>query len=188
MEAYGLEPAEVHRGEGTMILPYSGKAPNIHPSVFMAPGVHIVGDVAIGQDSSIWFNSVVRGDVNSVRIGERTNIQDGCILHVTHETGSLTIGDDVTVGHGAILHGCTLARLCLIGMGAIILDNAEINSYTLVAAGAMVRTRAKFPEGVLLAGVPARVVRDLTDDERTMIEQSSRWYVEYAREYRQQFA
>ncbi len=186
MEEARLASAEIFGGKRAVIMRYQGKAPEIHPSVFIAPGTHVVGDVAIGKDSSVWFNSVVRGDVNSVRIGERTNIQDGCVLHVTHETGSLTIGDDVTVGHGAILHGCTLGRMCLIGMGAIILDNAEINSYTLVAAGAMVRMRAKFPEGVLLAGVPARIVRELTPDERSMIEQSSRWYMEYAREYRQQ--
>jgi carbonic anhydrase/acetyltransferase-like protein (isoleucine patch superfamily) len=165
---------------------YLKKIPTIHPSVFIAPGVQIIGDVTIGKDSGVWFNSVIRGDVNSVSIGERTNIQDGCVLHVTHETGRLVIGDDVTVGHGAILHGCELAGMCLVGMGAIILDNAKINSYTLVAAGAMVRTQALFPEGVLIAGVPARVVRELTPDERTMIEGSARWYVGYAQEYRKQ--
>jgi len=171
-----------------MIHSYGNNAPKIHPSVFIAPGVHIIGEVTIGKDSSIWFNSVIRGDINSVTIGERTNIQDGCILHVTHETGSLKIGDDVTIGHGAILHGCELSDSCLVGMGAIILDNAKINSYTLVAAGAMVRAQAKFPEGVLLAGVPARVVRELTPEERLVIEQSARWYVDYAREYRQQLS
>ena len=169
-----------------MLQSYNRKAPVVDPSVFLASGVHVIGDVVIGKDSSIWFNAVVRGDVNLIRIGERTNIQDGCVLHVTHETGALRIGNEVTVGHGAILHGCELSHRCLIGMGAIILDNAKINSYTLVAAGAMVRTRAEFPEGVLIAGVPARVVRELTPDERTMIEQSAEWYVGYAREYRQQ--
>lgn len=169
-----------------MLHAYGQKVPNIDPSVFLAPGVHVIGEVVIGKDSSVWFNSVIRGDVNTIDIGERTNIQDGCVLHVTHATGSLKIGNDVTVGHSAILHGCELSHRCLIGMGAIILDNAKINPYTLVAAGAMVRMQAEFPEGVLIAGVPARVIRELTPDERTMIEQSAQWYVGYAREYRKQ--
>lgn len=171
-----------------MIIKYRNTLPIIDPSVYIAPGAHCIGDVTIGKDSSVWFNAVVRGDVNAIAIGERTNIQDASVLHVSHDTGALRIGNDVTIGHGAVLHGCTLADLCLIGIGAIVLDNARINSYTLVAAGAMVRTGAVFPEGVLVAGVPAKIVREVTSEERELIKQSAIWYVGYAREYRQQLS
>jgi len=167
-----------------MLMPYRGITPKIDGSVFVAGGVVIIGDVEIGPEANVWFNAVIRGDVNTIRIGGRTNIQDGCILHVTNDTAPLTIGSEVTVGHGAILHGCTVADRALIGMGAIVLDNAKINSYTLVAAGALVRSGAEFPEGVLVAGMPAKVMRPLTAAERAMIEESARHYVEYAGHYR----
>ena len=169
-----------------MIHPYRGVRPALHASVYAAESAEIIGDVEIGADSSIWFHTVVRGDVNTIRIGERTNIQDGCVLHVRGETGPLVIGSDVTVGHGAIVHACLVGSHCLVGMGAIILDNAEINPYTLVAAGAVVREGARFPGGVLVAGVPAKIVRELTPDERTMIDESARSYVAYARTYKGQ--
>ncbi len=158
--------------------------PDIDASVFVADGAQIVGNVRLGKDCSVWFNAVIRGDVNHVKIGERTNIQDGCLLHVTHEEYSLTIGSDVTVGHGAILHGCTVNNYCLIGMGSIILDNAQIGPYALVAAGSVVREQTVIPEGVLAAGVPAKVVRNLSDDERKRLEQSALNYVGYAQTYR----
>ena len=167
-----------------MIHTYRGIVPTIHPTVFLVDSAEIIGDVHIGKESSVWYNAVVRGDVNSIRIGERTNIQDGCLLHVRHRTSPLIIGSNVTLGHGAIVHGCTIHDTCLIGMGAIILDNAIINSYTLVAAGAVVRNDSEIPEGVLVAGVPARVVRPLTGGERTMIEESALHYVEYVKTYR----
>lgn len=171
-----------------MIRPYRGLTPVLHPSAYAAGSAEIIGDVEIGADASIWFNAVIRGDVNSIRIGERTNVQDGCVLHVQSgsASGALTIGDDVTLGHGAIVHGCVIRERCLIGMGAIVLDNAEINPYTLVAAGAVVRTGSRIPGGVLVAGVPAKIVRDLTPEERTMIEESALNYVGYARTYREQ--
>ncbi len=169
-----------------MIRPYQGVSPVLHASVYAAESAEIIGDVAIGAESSVWFHTVVRGDVNTIRIGQRTNVQDGCVLHVRGETGPLVIGSDVTLGHGAIVHACTVGDHCLIGMGAIVLDNAEINPYTLVAAGAVVRTSARFPGGVLVAGVPAKIVRDLTPEERTMIEESARSYVAYARTYKGQ--
>ncbi len=156
-----------------MILPYRGVSPRIHPGVFVAPSADIIGDVTIGPGSSVWFQALIRGDVNTIRIGERTNIQDGCLLHVQHERCDLVIGSGVTLGHGVIAHGCRIRDHVLVGMGAIILDNAEINSYTLVAAGAVVRNSTVIPGGVLVAGVPARVVRELTADERRLIEESA---------------
>jgi carbonic anhydrase/acetyltransferase-like protein (isoleucine patch superfamily) len=167
-----------------MIHPYRGITPTIDPSVYLVNSAEIIGDVAIGKDSSVWYNTVIRGDVNVIRIGERTNVQDGCLLHVTHEKFPLLIGSDVTLGHGAIVHGCRIGDTCLIGMGAIVLDNATINSYTLVAAGAVVLGGTAVPGGVLVAGVPAKVMRDLTDEERTMIERSARSYVETVRSCR----
>ncbi len=166
-----------------MIVPYAKTVPVIDPSVFIAPGAHVIGDVVIGRGSSVWFNAVIRGDINTVRIGERTNIQDGAVLHVTHDTGPLRIGSDVTIGHNAIVHACTVGNFCLIGMGAILLDNATINSYTLVAAGAVVRMGMNVPEGVLVAGVPARVVRNLTPEERESIRRSAEMYAGYAQQY-----
>jgi len=167
-----------------MIHPYRGIVPKLHPTVYIVDSAEIIGDVDIGKDSSVWYNAVIRGDVNYIRIGERTNIQDGCLLHVRHEKYPLIIGSNVTMGHGAIAHACTINDYCLIGMGAIVLDNAKINSYTLVAAGAIVLNDAIIPEGVLVAGVPAKVMRRLTDQERTMLEESAQNYVDYVKTYK----
>ena len=186
MEALQLEPAARGEGEIEVIHAYRGRMPKLHPSVFAAASAEIIGDVSIGKDSSVWFNTVIRGDVNYIRIGERTNIQDGCLLHVRHERYPLIIGDNVTMGHGAIAHACTIGGHCLIGMGAIILDNAKINSYTLVAAGAVVLQDTVLPEGVLVAGLPAKVIRPLTPGERTMLEESAQNYVDYVKTYKDQ--
>jgi carbonic anhydrase/acetyltransferase-like protein (isoleucine patch superfamily) len=167
-----------------VIHAYRGISPKLHPTVFAVESAQIIGDVEIGKDSSIWYNAVIRGDVNTIRIGERTNIQDGCLLHVRHKQFPLHIGNNVTMGHGAIAHACTIGDTCLIGMGAIVLDNAKINSYTLVAAGAVVLNNTVVPEGVLVAGVPAKVVRPLTQQERTMLEESAQNYVDYVKTYR----
>jgi len=167
-----------------MIHAYNGIRPRIHPSVFVAEGAQIIGDVEIGRDSSVWFNTVIRGDVHFIRIGERTNIQDGCVLHVTHDTYPLVVGSDVTVGHGAVLHAATLKDRCLIGMGAIILDDATVGSDSLVAAGSLVMEHFQVPEGSLVAGVPARVKRMLTEEEREGIAQSARNYMDYVNSYR----
>lgn len=165
------------------IITYQGITPRIHPSVFIAPGARIIGDVELGKGSSVWFNAVIRGDVNRIRVGENVNVQDLCILHVTHKKYSLTIGSNVTIGHGAILHGCTISDAVLIGMGAIVLDAAVIGKNSLIAAGSVVREGMNVPEGVLVAGVPARVVRDLRDDERAQLEQSAMNYIQYVRSY-----
>jgi gamma-carbonic anhydrase len=168
-----------------MIIPYKGITPRIHPSAFVAEGAQIIGDVEIGADSSVWFNTVIRGDVHYIRIGERTNVQDNCVLHVTRDTYPLVIGSDVTVGHGAILHACTIKDRCLIGLGAKILDDATVGPYALVAAGSLVLEHFEVPEGALVAGVPARVKRMLTEEERKQLVQSAQNYVRYVKAYRE---
>lgn len=167
------------------ILPYDGNRPTIDQTVFLADGVRIVGDVTIGGDSSVWYNAVIRGDIHYVRIGRETNIQDLSVLHVTHETHPLEIGDQVTVGHGATLHGCTLRDRCLVGMGAIVLDGALVDEQAMVAAGAVVPPRMTVPSGSLVAGVPARVIRELTEKELAEFAASADRYVNYARKQRQ---
>jgi len=167
------------------VLSYRGIVPQIHESVFLAEGARIIGDVTIGKDSSVWFNSVVRGDVHRIRIGERTNIQDNCVLHVTHQQYGLSIGNNVTVGHSVVLHGCTVGDYCVIGMGAIVLDNAFVNSRSFVAAGALVPENFVVPQETLVAGVPAKVRRALTADELKFLEQSAQNYVGYVKTYRE---
>lgn len=165
------------------LLTFSDYRPSVHASVFVATNASVIGRVDIGKDSSIWYNVVARGDINFIRIGERTNLQDATVLHVTHEL-PVIIGDDVTVGHRAIIHGCTVGNGSLVGMGAILLDGVEVGPQALVAAGAVVREGFTIPDGTLAAGIPARVVRDLTAGERAHILASARHYVEYARQHR----
>ena len=150
----------------------------------MADGARLIGDVEIGAGSSIWFNAVVRGDVCPIRIGQLTNVQDNCTLHVTHDIGPLNIGNRVTIGHGAVLHACTVEDQVLIGMGAILLDKSVIESGSLVAAGSLVRTGFRVPAGMLVAGVPAVVKRPLTEAERKNVEQSPDNYARYVATYR----
>ena len=186
MEAERMGSSALYGEVGWMLHAYRGILPKLHPSVFAVDSAQIIGDVTIGADSSVWYNAVIRGDVNYIRIGERTNIQDGCLLHVRHEQFPLIIASNVTLGHGAIAHACRIEEYCLIGMGAVILDNALIRNYTLVAAGAVVRNNAEFPEGVLVGGVPAKVIRQLTREERRSLEQSAENYVGYVKTYREQ--
>jgi gamma-carbonic anhydrase len=167
-----------------MIYPYKGKYPIIHPTALIAEHSTILGDVVIGEDASVWFGAVIRGDVNSIRIGARTNIQDNSMLHVTWDQFALNIGADVTIGHSAVLHGCTILDCALIGMGAIILDGAVVQSESLVGAGSLVRQGFVVPEGMLVGGVPARVLRPLTSAEREGIRESAEHYVMYKAEYR----
>ncbi|MBI2418582.1 MAG: gamma carbonic anhydrase family protein [Ignavibacteriales bacterium] len=163
-----------------IIIPFDGVAPEIEDSVFLAPYVSIIGDVKIGELSSVWFNSVIRGDVNYIRIGKKTNIQDGSILHVSGGTSPLNIGDGVTVGHKACLHGCTVRDFSLIGIGSTVLDNAIVEKNAMVAAGAVVRPGFVVPTGKLAAGVPAKIVRDLTQAEMDYFAVSAEHYAEYA--------
>ncbi len=168
-----------------MILKYKDTYPEIADTCFIAEDADIIGDVKIGMNSSIWFKTVVRGDVNFITIGKNTNIQDSSVLHVTTETHPLIIGNDVTAGHRVILHGCTIKDRVLIGMGSILLDGAVIESDTLVAAGSVVTQNCHIPYGKLVMGTPARIKRDLTEEEINSIKQSSVNYVKYSKIYRQ---
>lgn len=166
-----------------LIKPYKGIHPKIHPTVFVVETAVIIGDVEIGEYSSIWFNAVVRGDVHYIRIGDRTNIQDLCMLHVTKDTHPLILGNDITVGHSVTLHGCTIKDRCLIGMGTTILDGAVVGEDCIIGAGALVTEGAVIPPGTLAVGMPARPKRDLTEKEIARIRQSAQNYIDYARTY-----
>ena len=166
-----------------LIKPYKGVHPKIHPTVFVVETAVIIGDVEIGEYSSIWFNAVVRGDVHYIRIGDRTNIQDLCMLHVTKDTHPLILGNDITVGHSVTLHGCTIKDRCLIGMGTTILDGAVVGEDCIIGAGALVTEGAVIPPGTLAVGMPAKPKRDLTEKEIARIRQSAQNYIDYARTY-----
>jgi carbonic anhydrase/acetyltransferase-like protein (isoleucine patch superfamily) len=166
-----------------LILPYAGSSPVIDPSAWIAPGVVIVGDVRIGPESSVWFGCVVRGDVHWIRIGSRTNVQDGSVVHVTRGLAPVTIGDDVTIAHSATVHGCAIGDRVLVGMGATILDPARVGSDSIVGAGCLVPPGFEVPPGTLVTGVPARVRRELTDGERREIVRTAGNYVGYRLEY-----
>lgn len=168
-----------------MIDSFQGNIPKFPSSVFIAPSADVIGDVEIGAFSSIWFGSVVRGDVHYIRIGERTNIQDLSMLHVTRKTHPLVIGNDVTVGHSVTLHGCTIHDRVLIGMGAIVLDGVVVSKGSIIGAGSIVTEGTEIPSGVLAFGAPARVKRDLKEEERAFLEASARHYVELAKIYRE---
>ena len=167
-----------------MIRPYQDKHPRIHPTAFVEESAQVIGDVEIGEHTSVWFNTVIRGDVHYIRIGARTNIQDLSMLHVTKGQCPLVIGDEVTVAHQVTLHGCTVHDRCLIGMGATVLDRAEIQSGALVAAGALVPPGMTVPSGMLAMGAPAKVTRPLRDSERSFVAESAQNYMEYAASYR----
>jgi carbonic anhydrase/acetyltransferase-like protein (isoleucine patch superfamily) len=167
-----------------IVKSYKGKTPRLAPDVFVAQGAVIVGDVTIGAGSSIWYNTVVRGDVGSVTIGKNTNIQDLCMLHMTTDVSDLIIGDEVTVGHRVVLHGCTIEDRCLIGMGAVILDNAVIGAGSVVASGAVVTERAVIPPNSLVVGMPARVKKTLAQGELSPSARIARHYLGLAREHK----
>jgi carbonic anhydrase/acetyltransferase-like protein (isoleucine patch superfamily) len=158
--------------------------PRIADDVFLADHVAVIGDVEIGAGSSIWYGTVIRGDVEPIRIGQATSIQDNSVIHVTHEVSGTTVGDRVTVGHNVILHACTVEDECIIGMGAIVLDRSRIGRGCIVGAGALVTPGTDIPPGSMVMGSPARVKRTLTDEERARIASSAAHYVELARTYR----
>jgi gamma-carbonic anhydrase len=166
-----------------MLRELDGVRPQIGQRVFLAETCAVIGDVVIGDDSSIWYSTVVRGDVMAIRIGARSNIQDGTVVHVTGGKFGTVIGDDVTIGHGAIVHACTVEDGCLIGMGSTILDGARIGRGSLVGAGALVTPGTDIPPGSLVLGSPARVKRAVNDKEREQIEYGAAHYVELARVY-----
>lgn len=166
-----------------MIKAYKGVTPTIADTAFIEDTAVIVGDVVIEADSSVWFHSVVRGDVNYIRIGRRTNVQDLSLLHVTHDTYPLILGDDVTVGHHVVLHGCTIQNRVLIGMGAVLMDGVVVGDDCIIGAGALVTEHTKIPPGSLVIGSPARVKRPLREAELSWLKESARNYVRYARDY-----
>jgi len=170
------------------IFPYKNKSPRIASSALVLPGADVIGDVEIGDDASIWFGTVIRGDVNFIRIGDETNIQDRCVVHVTVEKHPTVIGDRVTVGHGVILHGCRVEDTCLIGIGSIVLDAAVIGRQSFVAAGSLVTPRTVIPPGSLVMGRPAAVKRPLTPAEIDDLAESAKRYVKYAAGYREYLA
>lgn len=161
------------------LFPYLDTFPKLDANVFTASGSKIIGDVEIGKNSSVWYNSVVRGDVNYVRIGEMTNVQDCSMLHVTNKRFPLVIGNKVTIGHSVSLHGCTLMDKCLIGIGAVVLDGAVVEENSMIAAGALVKPGFVIPSGKLVAGVPGKVIRDLNEDEILDINRSAERYSNY---------
>jgi carbonic anhydrase/acetyltransferase-like protein (isoleucine patch superfamily) len=166
-----------------MILPYRKIWPKIHETAFIAPSADVIGDVEVGANSSVWFQCVLRGDVNWIRIGSRTNVQDHSMLHVTRKKYPLLIGDEVTIGHRVLLHGCTLRNRILVGMGAIIMDDAEIGDECIIGAGTLVTQRMKVPPRSLVVGSPGKVIRSLKPDELAFLSKSAANYVGDTVEY-----
>ena len=173
-------------GDNARIITFKGITPKIHSSVFLCEGVKIIGDVEIGEDSSVWYNTVIRGDVNYIRIGKRTNIQDLSMLHVTNDLYPLIIGNNVLVAHSVTLHGAVIHDNCMIGMGALLLDGSEIQSNSIVAAGAVIREGFTVPKGTLAAGVPAKIIRELTEEELGRINFGVENYLNYVKMYRKE--
>lgn len=167
-----------------MIHAFEGKRPVVEATAFVHSSAHVVGDVVIGAQASIWFNAVVRGDVHPVRIGARSNLQDQMVVHVSGGRHPTVIGDDVTAGHGVILHGCIIGDRCLIGIGAVVLDAAVIENDCMIGAGSLVTPRTRIPAGHLALGRPAKAVRRLTPEELEQLRQSAARYVGYADRYR----
>jgi carbonic anhydrase/acetyltransferase-like protein (isoleucine patch superfamily) len=166
-----------------ILRPFGGKTPIVHPSAFVGDGAVVLGDVEVGAGASIWFGCVVRGDVNFIRIGARTNVQDLSVLHVTSKTHPTVVGDEVTVGHRVVLHGCTIKDRCLVGIGAVVMDGAVVGPEAVIGAGALVPPGMVVPPRTLVMGSPAKVKRDLTVEELEALRRSADNYVEYAARY-----
>jgi len=166
-----------------MIQEFINRTPVVDESNFIAENAAVIGDVHLGRDSSVWFSATVRGDVHRIRIGNRSNIQDNAVVHVTHHSAPTTIGDNVTVGHSAVIHGCTVRDRVLVGMGAIILDHADIGSDSIIGAGALITGGVKVPPRSLVLGLPAKVIRPLTDEEVASIMDYANNYVRYKNVY-----
>ncbi|RSK45843.1 gamma carbonic anhydrase family protein [Hymenobacter perfusus] len=163
-----------------LILPVQGKYPEIGPDCYLADNATIVGDVTLGRDCTVWFNAVVRGDVNSIRVGDQTNIQDGAVIHCTYQKAATIIGSRVSIGHKAIVHGCTVEDDVLIGMGAIVMDQAVVGAGCIIAAGAVVLENTQCESGYLYAGVPARKIKPVSEAQRAGMQQTAANYVMYA--------
>jgi carbonic anhydrase/acetyltransferase-like protein (isoleucine patch superfamily) len=170
------------------ILPHHGKSPAIDPSAFIAPSCDIIGEVEIGAEASIWFQCVIRGDVNWIKVGARTNVQDHSMLHVDRRGFPLSIGEDVTIGHRVMIHGCTIGDRCLVGMGAILMNGVVIGEDSIVGAGALVTEGKTFPPRSLILGTPAKLARELKPEELQYLKKSAENYVGDSREYLEIFA
>ncbi len=166
-----------------MIKEFLGKSPEIHPSAFVVESADIIGDVSMGEESSAWFNVTIRGDVNKITIGDRSNVQDNVCIHVMNQTGPTEIGNEVTIGHGVVIHGCTIKDRVLIGINATILDKAVIESDVIIAAGTLVPPNKTLESGYLYMGSPAKPVRKLSEEEIDSIKKYSQNYVKYSRAY-----
>jgi carbonic anhydrase/acetyltransferase-like protein (isoleucine patch superfamily) len=162
-----------------VLRPYKSVFPTVHPTAFVDASAQVIGDVTLGAESSIWMNVVVRGDVHYIRIGDRSNVQDLTLVHVMYRTHPTVIGNDVTVGHSAVIHGCTVEDRCLIGMGAVLLNGCVIGTGSIVAAGALVPEGMIVPPGSMVMGMPAKVKRPLTEEERDSIQGYADRYVKY---------
>lgn len=167
-----------------MIKDFNGITPKIHETAFVTDDAIVIGDVVIGEDSSVWFGSIVRGDVNYIRIGARTNIQDATVIHVSSKTHPTILGDEITVGHRVTLHGCTVGNGCLVGIGAILMDGVEVGEQSLVGAGTLLTPGTIIPPRSLVIGSPGRVKRELTEDELAFLDRSWRNYTELKKNYR----
>ncbi len=165
------------------ILPYKNINPKISDSVFVAPNAAVIGDVEIGADSSIWFSVTLRGDVNDIKIGARTNIQDGSVVHTTYQVQGTYIGDDVTIGHSAVLHACTIEDMGFVGMQACVMDGAVVESRGMLAAGSLLTPGKIVPSGQLWSGRPAKFMRDMTREELDYLPWSAKHYVNISRDY-----
>ena len=164
----------------TYILPVHGIRPQIGKNAWLAPNATLVGDVQMGDDCTVWFNAVIRGDVNSITIGHQTNIQDGVVIHCTYKKHKTVIGNKVSLGHNAIVHGCTIEDNVLVGMGAILMDGVVVGEGSIIAAGAIVTQGTQIPAGSIYAGNPARFLKNVTEDHRAMIERTANNYTLYA--------
>ncbi|MEC9455016.1 MAG: Carnitine operon protein CaiE [Alphaproteobacteria bacterium MarineAlpha10_Bin2] len=169
--------------QGAYILPFRNVLPRIAPGAFVAPGASVIGDVEMARDSSLWFSGVIRGDVNYVRIGARSNIQDGTVIHTATRDGPTLIGEDVVVGHQCLLHACILEDACMVGMGAVVMDYSVVESGAWVAAGALVPPNKRVKAGELWMGSPAKYVRPVSNAEREEIERVAAAYAARAKEY-----
>jgi len=166
-----------------MLRPHRGRVPRVHPTAYIDDSAQVIGDVEIGEESSVWMAAVIRGDVNRIRIGRRTNVQDGTVVHVMKDTHETVIGNDVTIGHAAVVHGCTIEDRCLVGMGAILLNGARIGGGSIVAAGSLIVEGMIVPPRSLVMGSPARVKRSLSDAEVAEIQMYADRYVQYRLDY-----
>lgn len=164
------------------IITLFGKTPQVDDAAFIAPSADLIGDVKIGPDSSVWYQAVLRADINKIVIGKATNVQDGCVIHLEKGQGTI-VGDYVTIGHKAMLHACVIEDECLIGMCSTVMDGAVIGARSIVGAGALVTMNTKVPPGSLVLGCPAKVVRQLTEDEQLAIKKGAENYVEYKKPY-----